>query len=273
LVSSYSQTLLVGLLQVNTEPWKSIYEKGQLPTWIKSSPPNIEIVNIYGDTPNKVVRGLDRLHEKLRWSKLLQGPIHALDRYLNKYLRKKTNPKWSKKRDRHVTSLHVKVPSMLLTLPIVEIVLFKYFLNRTKADFLYISNTSSYINLVKLENLIQTFPTSKVYGGTTDTFDDIQFQSGANRILSRDLVEKLVLNFSLWDFSYVEDVSMGKLLLDEDKNYVFIPRQIFTTKEQIDSADMVEMRNNVQFRLRSGKLNSRNDIELMHYLHEKLLSN
>ena len=80
---------MVGLLQVNAEPWKSIYEKGQLPTWIKSSPVNIEIVNIYGNTPNKMVRALDRTHEKLRWSKLLQGPIHALDRYLNKYLRKK----------------------------------------------------------------------------------------------------------------------------------------------------------------------------------------
>ena len=95
---------MVGLLQVNVEPWKSIYEKGQLPTWIKSSPSNIEIVNIYGATPNKMVRALDRTHEKLRLSKLLQGPIHALDRYLNKYLRKKTNPTWSKKSDEYVTS-------------------------------------------------------------------------------------------------------------------------------------------------------------------------
>ena len=272
MTSSNSRTLLVGLLQVDAEPWKSIYEKGQLPTWIKSSSANIEIVNIYGDTPNKMIRVLDRTHEKFRWSKLLQGPIHALDRYLNKYLRKETNPLWSEKIDQYVTNLHVKVPSMLLTLPIVELVLFKYFLSRTKADYLYISNSSSYINLTKLDELIQTFPISKVYGGTPDNFDNIHFQSGANRILSRDLVEKLVSNFSSWDFSYVEDVSMGKLLMDEEKNSVLIPRKIFSTKVQIDSADIVEMRNNVQFRLKSGNLNSRNDIELMHFLHEKLLN-
>lgn len=262
---------MVGLLQVNAEPWKSIYEEGQLPTWIKSSPPSIEIVNIYGDTPSKIVRGLDIVHETLRLSSSLQGPIHALDRNLNKYFRKKSNPKWSKKKDEYVTSLHVKVPSMLLTLPVVEIVLFKYFLNRTKADFLYMSNTSSYINLIELEKRLQYFPISKVYGGTRDTSGEIQFMSGANRILSRDLVEKLVSKFSLWDFSYVEDVSMGKLLLGEDKNFVAIPRQVFRTKEEIDSADIVEMKKNVQFRLRSGKLRSRNDIELMHHLHEKLL--
>ena len=272
MASSCSRTLMIGLLQVNAEPWKSIYEKGQFPTWIKSSPANIEIVNIYGDTPNKMVRALDRTHEKLRWSKLLQGPIRALDRCLNKYLKKKTNPIWSKKSDKYVSNLHVKVPSMLLTLPIVELVLFKYFLNRTKADFLYISNASSYINLIKLEELIQSFPISKVYGGTTETFDDIHYQSGANRILSRDLVEKLVSNFSLWDFSYVEDVSMGKLLSDEDKNSITIPRQIFSTKEQIDLADIAEMRNIVQFRLKSGNLNSRNDVELMHCIHEKLFT-
>ena len=263
---------MVGLLQVNAEPWKSIYEKGQLPTWIKSNPANIEIVNIYGDTPNKMVRALDRTHEKMRWSKLLQGPTHVLDRYLNKHLRKRKNPTWSKKRDMHATSLHVKVPSMILTLPIVEIVLFKNFLNRTKADFLYFSNTSSYINLIKLEELVQTFPISKVYGGTAGTFDEIHFQSGANRILSRDLVEQLVLNFSLWDFSYVEDVSMGKLLLDEEKNFALIPSLIFSTKEQIALADIVEMRNNVQFRLKSGNLNSRNDVALMHCIHEKLFT-
>ena len=144
-----------------------------------------------------------------------------------------------------MTSLHVKVPSMLLTLPIVELVLFKYFLNRTKADYLYTSNSSFYINLTKLEELIQTFPTNKVYGGTTDTFDNIHFQPGANRILSRDLVEKLVLNFSLWDFSYIEDVAMGQLLLDEEKDSFKVPRQIFSIKEQIDLADIVEMKNNV----------------------------
>ena len=65
---------------------------------------------------------------------------------------------------------------------------------------------------------------------------------------------------------------MGKLLMDEEKNSVLIPRKIFSTKVQIDSADIVEMRNNVQFRLKSGNLNSRNDIELMHFLHEKLLN-
>ena len=89
MVSLYSRTLVVGLLQVDAEPWKSIYEKGQLPTWIKSSSAKTDIVNIYGDTPNKMIRALDRTHEKFRWSKLLQGPIHALDRYLNKYLSKK----------------------------------------------------------------------------------------------------------------------------------------------------------------------------------------
>ena len=261
---------MIGLLQVNAEPWKSIYEKGQLPTWIKDNQTNVEIVNVYGNTPNYLVRALDLIHEKFRWSKLLQGPIHALDRKLNRYLGKMANPKWSKTKDMYSTSLHVKIPSMLLTLPVVEIVLFRYFLDRTEADFLYMSNTSSYINLCELEQLIETFPKSKVYGGTADTSGDVQFMSGANRILSRDLVEKLVYNFASWDFSCVEDVSMGKLLLGEEKDFVSIPRLVFETVDQIDSADVVEMRKNVQFRLRSGNLNSRNDIELMHHLHEKL---
>jgi hypothetical protein len=265
-----SRALMVGILQVDAEPWKSIYEQGQLPTWIKSCPPNVEIVNVYGDTPNKIVRALDRTHEKFRWSSALQGPNLALDRYLTQFLRKKTMPEWIKKNGERTTDLHVKVASMHLTLPIVELVLFKYFLHSSKADFLYMSNSSSYIRLSELVGLIHTFPVSKLYGGTKVTFGGIQFMSGANRILSRDLVEKLVSDFSLWDFSYIEDVSMGKLISGEDINFASIPSLQFQTKEQIDCTDIGELKKNVHFRLKSGSLDSRNDTELMHYLHKRL---
>ena len=265
-----SLALMVGILQVDAEPWKSIHKQGQLPTWMKSCPPNIEIVNVYGDTPNKMVRALDRTHEILRWSSELQGLTLTLDRYLNQSLRKKTKPKWIKINDEYATSLHVKVASMHLTLPIVELVLFRYFLSSSKANYLYLSNSSSYVNLSELTRLIHTFPVSRLYGGTSDTFSGIQYMSGANRILSRDLVEELVSNFSLWDFSYVEDVSMGKLISGEDKNFASIPSLNFQTKEQIDCTDIGELKTNVHFRLKSGNLNSRNDTELMHHLHKRL---
>jgi hypothetical protein len=265
-------TLVVGLLQVKADPWKSIYENGQLPTWIDNSPESVQIINIYGRTPGKVIRVLDIAHEKMRWSPLLQGPIHIVDRYLTKFLSKVDTPKWKIESDKNVTNLLVEIPSTNLTLPIVEIALFEYFLKFTDANFLYMSNTSSYINLKNLVQLVSNFPTSEVYGGTMGNFSNIKFASGANRILSRDIVKFLVDNFKDWDFQYLDDVSMGKLLINKKVHEALIPSLVFSNLKDIDDADVQIIKSNVHFRLKSGNPSSRNDVELMKHLHSVILS-
>jgi hypothetical protein len=264
--------IVVGLLQVRVDPWKSIHENGQLSTWIENSPDEVQIINIYGKTPSKLIRVLDIYHEKMRWSQLLQGPIHIADRYLTKFLSKIDNPKWTTESNKNVTNLFVEIPSAHLTLPIVEIALFKYFLKFTDANFLYMSNTSSYLNLNNLIRLVDNFPTSGVYGGTMIDFLDIKFASGANRILSRDTVQFLVDEFKNWDFQYIDDVSMGKMLASKKINEVLIPSLAFTSVEEIEATDKKLIKSNIHFRLKSGKSNSRNDIELMKHLHSVILS-
>ena len=267
-----SSSLIVGILQVSVNPWKKIYLYGQKPTWIAQCPPNIQIINLFGNPPGKISRRFDIVHEKLRWSPTLQGPIHRIDSLVGNFLRKKINLEVMVKKDDYLIELFVNFPSTHLTLPNVELALFKYFIEETDAEFLYMTNTSSYVNLENLNSLIKDFPKSKVYGGSMQNFAKIPYASGANRIVSRDLVKVLIENFNTWDYQFVEDVSMGKILINESYIKKEIPSITVRNPSEIKILNENQLRNTAHFRMKSGSLKSRNDAELMKLLHERLLT-
>lgn len=268
---SNKKNLVIGLLQVNANPWKKIYKEGQYPTWISKCSSDIDIINIYGLTPNKFIRKFDLTYEKLRWSRTFQGPIHIIDRVLTNNLSRINNPEYQVLDDKKVTNLLVKFPSTHMTLPVVEIAFYRYFLNHFDANFLYMSNTSSYVNTDNLQKFVDNISeTKKIYGGSFQTFAEVKYASGSNRLLSRDLVAHLVNKFKHWDFSLVEDVSMGKLLESESFTEVNIPSLTFSTVDEINSVNPMEFTNNIHFRLKSGPLHLRKDAELMHLVHSKL---
>lgn len=267
-----SSNLIVGILQVNANPWKKIYLHGQKRTWMTQCPPNIQIINLFGNPPGKISRSFDIVHEKLRWSPTLQGPVHVMDLLVGNFLRKKINLDVVANKDNCLIELFVNFPSTHLTLPNVELALFKYFIEETEAEFLYMTNTSSYINLETLNSLIKDFPRSKVYGGTMQDFAMIPYASGANRILTRDLVHLLIKKFSLWDYRFVEDVSMGKLLVNENYIEKIVPTITIENIIGIENLNDQQLKNNVHYRMKSGKLRARNDDELMRLLHKKILA-
>lgn len=262
--------LVIALLQVKTEPWKSIYETGQLQTWIEDSPNSVQIINVYGQTPTKLMRKIDFTHEKLRWQSSTGKLIYIFDWFVSYILRKINNPRWEIKKHKEVINLTVNFPSTNLTLPNIEIALFRYFLKNTKAKFLYMSNTSSYINIYKLIKEIEKFSQIKVYGGTIQKYLDLEFVSGSNRILSRDLVEFIVDNFNKWQFQYLDDVAMSKMLKNLNTNKVEVSSISFTSIKEINNMNPAELKKFAHFRLKSGNLKNRIDADLMHCLHEKL---
>ncbi len=263
--------IVIGLLQVNADPWKRIYQEGQLPTWVSTCSENIDIVNIFGNPPSRLIRVFDKVHENLRWSPIFQGPIHLFDKKVGKKLSKFNEPKWKLSNEAKASSIHVKFPSTHLSLPNVEISFFKYFLNCTSADFLYMSNTSSYVNTKNLEIFINELDKkAKIYGGTMNEFAGITYASGSNRLISRNLVCQIVNNFENWDFSLVEDVSMGKILQNESFTKVHIPSLSFNEFAEIKKQSYSQISSAIHFRLKSGSLKSRNDVELMHLIHNKL---
>lgn len=265
--------VMIGVLQVDLPPWDAIFKFGQIETWMNNPDPLVEIVNLYGRKPSKTVDRMDKLHEKLRLNPLGNGITNKLDLLATLYWNKSQIPPWNEQNFGNYKRLDVDIPSTYLTQVIREFSLFNYFLKQSDAEYLYMTNTSSYLNVNLLLELISELPNQNLYGGTKVEFDGFSFYSGANRIFSRDVIEFLVSNYHNLDFRLLNDVAIGKLMSKINYTSFEISSMIFSNKVEIESTELSSLKKNIHFRLKSGTIDNRSDIDLMKLLHSILVSN
>ena len=108
------------------------------------------------------------------------------------------------------------------------IMAFEWMLENSNFNFLFRTNTSSYVSIDNLQQYIENNYTNKkyVYSGlrhsTNDkTGDNIDFASGSGFLLSRDTVELVVQKQDEWQHDYWDDVSLALLL----KKYDILPQE------------------------------------------------
>jgi len=121
---------------------------------------------------------------------------------------------------------------------------FDWLLKNSNFEFLFRTNTSSYISYKNLKKYVhENFLNKKsIYSGKIYETNDIDknkviFASGSGYFLSRDVVEKIVQHKNLWDHRLWDDVSLGKML--NEINIKPIPGNRFdvlgnVTKQNID---------------------------------------
>lgn len=260
--------IVVGVSQIDLEPWKTICNSGQKPTWMSSFPKEIQLINLYGRKPNAILKKIDETHEFLRLRPWGNGITNRLDFLISQALRLRNIPNWEMTSEGNYLRMDAKVSSTYVTQVIREFSLFSYFLESTNAKFLYMTNTSSYVNLENLLNLSKNFASHSLQGGSIVKFDKFNFYSGANRLFSRDVVKELVENFKNIDYRLLNDVAIGKILSSFKLNHSDIPSMTFSSLDEISKSDKQQIRDSVHFRLKSGTLQDRNDVNLMNAVHK-----
>jgi hypothetical protein len=100
---------------------------------------------------------------------------------------------------------------------------FKALINKN-FDFLLRTNSSSFIHIDNLLNYLKDKPKTKFYSGAPIPYHtknlNMDFATGSGYILSKDLVELVVNNEEKWDHYYPDDVSIGKLMKENDINFI-----------------------------------------------------
>ena len=117
---------------------------------------------------------------------------------------------------------------------------------------------------------IQGLPESNVYAGGVP-YKDAEFISGSNRILSRDLVNRIIQNSNKFNPTIIEDVALGKLVSALGVKRISFPLMNISTLEDLSGLKYGFLSNHYHFRLKSGPLNARNDAKIMLKLHRILL--
>lgn len=93
------------------------------------------------------------------------------------------------------------------------ILAFKHILENYDFDYLFRTNTSSYLDVAKILSFLDTQPKTNVYGGVVSSaFGDLRFASGAGVLLSRDVIERVCRSEHLWKHGLIDDLALGELV-------------------------------------------------------------
>jgi hypothetical protein len=256
------------------EPWLSIFRDGSEATWIRQElPSNFELVHFHGLQLSKFWNSWDSIHERIRWkNRWVATPLRWFDLFLGfPFLRyiPSTHPSTQLK-TKHL-SVEVNVKDIYQFLRWKDLAVLDYFINCSEANYLFMTTNNSYVNFTKLESVIKNLPSTNLYGGVI-AYEGANFAAGNNRILSRDVATRMVHHRSSFSAGYIEDVAMGALASRLGIEFHELKSLIFESLPELEAKSDNELKANFHFRLKSGSLTSRNDVEIMLRLHQRLLS-
>jgi len=93
----------------------------------------------------------------------------------------------------------------------------EYCLNNFEFDFIQRISCTSYVDVSKMVNYINTLPKTKVYNGAKNMYNyEYYFISGHNILMSRDVVQLLVKHKKEYlAIAYPEDLATGRLIIHD----------------------------------------------------------
>ena len=261
-------TVLIAVGKANVEPWNSIWEAGQNKTWASQSVKGVDVIQFISKNAPNLIYKLDKIHYSNRSKKYIGLWQGRLDYFITRFISRKI-PQYTF--DKQKLILEVDNYSTWLLLGQRYGALFDWFLKYTDYNFLYTTNSSSYIIKENLLKLVQDFNVNdNIYAGyLMPENQETQFVSGAGRLLSRSCVELMVKNWPRYTHSNIEDVCIGDFL--RDLGVLPIP---LNTVQVPDLAAVLALKTEVlesEFHFRCKGLDKvRNDIEIMTTLHKRI---
>jgi hypothetical protein len=256
------------------EPWLDIFRNGQEATWLSGDwPPEVEVVHFHANPVGKFLRGLDDLHEGIRWSGVKRAALlRFVDRIFSKpflnYVPKATGSQLLSPKSQG-KSIHFHFPDTYVTYRWKELALFAYFLEQNEFDYLFITSAASYVRLNALVKFVNNLSRSGIYSGA-HPYPEANFVSGACRILSKDVVAAVYRERMKFDPAVIEDLALGDLIRSLGYEPIYITANNISSLATLNEWTDKDLLSRFHFRLKSGSLEDRNDVRIMKALHERL---
>jgi len=192
--------VLVLVLSFDKEPYRSIELDGQRKTWVTMAHPDAHVMFYYGVTRGLAFwlvaaasKLLHKLHQPNLRSKFLRGTaahykLHALET---------------------ADRITIQIPDFYGNVGAKTIGAMRHVLKHYAFDYLFRTNTSSYVHLPLLRKFIQTLPETGYYGGLLGQYQNMPFVGGAGILLSRDLIEFAAYD-KHWDWDLMDDLAIAR---------------------------------------------------------------
>jgi hypothetical protein len=176
-----------------------------------------------------------------------------------------------------VKNINEPVPKLVTESPedwsligLKTILAFRYLLDNYEFDYVFRTNTSSYLDVPTLLEYLAMKPRKNMYAGVIgNVFVNTRFASGAGILLSRDLVRRISDNSELWKHGLVDDVAIAELIASfQDPSVILseLPRLDFASLEEAKSTKAEIIKSNFHFRCKTDSADE--TIDIMKYIYE-----
>lgn len=252
-----AKRVLVLVLAMDMEPWRTVENEGQRATWAR---------------PDALLPVL-WLHGRVK------GPIRACIRIISRVLQafgggailsrfRAGAAAWAagqrvRQRDNMVIT---GVPETYLMTNAKTVAGFRHILESSEFDYVLRTNSSTYVNLKMLNAFVQDLPETAFYGGTPWTVGNISYATGTSMLLSRDLVERIVSDED-WEFDLVDDLAVGMSMRRAGVVLNAFPRVDVCTPTDLANLSVEDLRSTFIVRCK-GTNEREHDVVAMNRVHQ-----
>ena len=266
---TYNASLIVAIGQAKSEPWESIWLNGQVPTWVSRFKNEVDIVNMSGKRLGYFWKRFDAFHERNRFSKrfgLWQGRFDYL--FIPWLIR--NIPPSKELAPSSIREIKVLTNSSYIFAGRRLIGMINWFLEETDYEFMFITTTSSFINVKQLIKHISGFKTDMpIYAGHLLGEFPEKFVTGAGQLINRKTAEIVVSNFRQYPHQMLNDVALGSLLRENGVSPIEIPWIWCKSVDEVLELSEENLSSTMHFRCKSSS-NPRTDSEIMRALQQRL---
>jgi hypothetical protein len=141
---------------------------------------------------------------------------------------------------------------------------------KSERDFVLLTTTSSYINSRLLKEKLAELPRMRLVAGRIVTSGKEKFLSGSFRIYSPDVLREVMVNLKDYKSWLAEDLAIGNLVKNHGFPLVELKSLDISSMSELESLTRKQLEETIHYRVKSGTLKNRNDIQIMNALHSKL---
>jgi hypothetical protein len=265
-----SSSFVVAIAQAKSEPWETIWHKGQVPTWIDRYKDEFNIVNVSGIPMGNLWKFFDAFHEKKRYSEKCGKWQGRLDYLFVPWLRRNL-PTWEKLPSSQIDEIQIRTNSSYIFAGRRLLGTINWFFRETNYDFLFLTTTSSLINLRLLEKQISEFaPSQPIYAGHILGKVPNEFVSGAGQLLNRKTAELVLQNYRKFPHQMLNDAALGLHLRNHGVQPLEIQWCWVDSKKQVEDLRLIDLKQTMHYRVKTSTV-PRQDEKVMKLLHEKLM--
>ncbi len=263
------KSLIIMIAQAKSEPWESIWNLGQIPTWINRYKESFAITNYSGMPMGRLWHQFDKFHERGRYKKSYGKLQSRADSLFVPWLRRDI-PDSTLFPSSQVRELQIRTNSSYIFSGRRLIGAINWYLKETSYDFVFFTTTSSLLNLNLLQTKIEEFDTeSPLYAGQVLGGSSLKFVSGAGQLLNRVAAQIVIDNFEKYPFRMLNDAALGSLLSRQGIAPYHIPWIWIDNPKKLGNYSEDSLVNTFHFRCKSSEM-PRSDIKVMKDLHERL---